>query len=138
MQQSSLRYDENYPIWIFCCTPDQRFEANHGTLLSLIEIRMIEVSESANGTLSLAVAKIYELTNFLARKDTNIEQKIYGIKSLAVLMEPFTPHLAQEIWVEIGEKGFIADASWPDVRETDAEEKEKINLELSFSGMVYC
>ena len=81
-----------------------------------------------------AVAKIYELTNFLARKDTNIEQKIYGIKSLAVLMEPFTPHLAQEIWVEIGEKGFIAEASWPDVHETDAEEKEKIVLPIQING----
>ena len=81
-----------------------------------------------------AIAKIYELTNFLARKDTNIEQKIYGIKSLAVLMEPFTPHLAQEIWVEIGEKGFIAEASWPDVHETDAEEKETIILPIQING----
>ena len=38
-----------------------------------------------------AIAKIYELTNFLAKKDTSIEQRIYGIKSLALLMEPFTP-----------------------------------------------
>ena len=57
-----------------------------------------------------AIAKIYELTNFLARKDARIEQRIYGIKALAILMEPFTPHLAQEIWVTIGEKGLIAEA----------------------------
>ena len=81
-----------------------------------------------------AVAKIYELTNFLARKDTNIEQKMYGIKSLAVLMEPFTPHLAQEIWVEIGEKGFIAEACWPNVHETDTGEKEKIVLPIQING----
>ena len=32
-------------------------------------------------------------------------------------MEPFTPHLAQEIWSEIGQKGLIAGASWPDIKE---------------------
>ena len=81
-----------------------------------------------------AVAKIYELTNFLARKDTNIEQKIYGIKSLALLMEPFTPHLAQEIWVKIGEKGFIAEASWPDTSKLDTEKKEAITLPIQING----
>ena len=65
------------------------------------------------------------MTNFLARKDTRIEQKIYGIKSLAILMEPFTPHLAQEIWVTIGQKGLIAEAEWPDIKEWVKREEEK-------------
>ena len=81
-----------------------------------------------------AIAKIYELTNFLAKKDTSIEQRIYGIKSLALLMEPFTPHLAQEIWVTIGEKGLIAEAKWPDVKEWKISEEEKIILPIQVNG----
>ena len=81
-----------------------------------------------------AIAKIYELTNFLARNDTSIEQKIYGIKSLAVLMEPFTPHLAQEIWSTIGEKGLIADAKWPDIKELTNKEEENITLPIQING----
>ena len=81
-----------------------------------------------------AIAKIYELTNFLAKKDISIEQKIYGIRFLALLMEPFTPHLAQEIWVTIGENGFIAEAEWPEINELDSEKKETIILPIQING----
>ena len=81
-----------------------------------------------------AIAKIYELTNFLAKKDTSIDQKIYGIRSLAILMEPFTPHLAQEIWVTIGEKGLIAEAKWPDVKEWERKKEENIILPIQING----
>ena len=40
-----------------------------------------------------AIAKIYELTNFLARKDTRIEQRIYGIKALAITNGTIYPSL---------------------------------------------
>ena len=81
-----------------------------------------------------AIAKIYELTNFLAGKCTSIEQKAYGIKSLAILMEPFTPHLAQEIWNTLGEKGFIAEANWPEIKEFDSDKKEFIVLPIQING----
>ncbi len=81
-----------------------------------------------------AIAKIYELTNFLAKKGTSIEQRIYGIKSLALLMEPFTPHLSQEIWVTIGQKGLIAKAKWPDVKEWDSNKQENIILPIQING----
>ena len=81
-----------------------------------------------------AIAKIYELTNFLAKKDISVEQKIYGIRFLALLMEPFTPHLAQEIWVTIGENGFIAEAEWPEINELDSEKKETIVLPVQING----
>jgi len=81
-----------------------------------------------------AIAKIYELTNFLAKKDTSIEQRMYGIRSLALLMEPFTPHLSQEIWVTIGEKGLIAEAKWPDIKEWEVSKKEKIILPIQVNG----
>ena len=81
-----------------------------------------------------AIAKIYELTNFLAKKDISIERKIYGIRFLALLMEPFTPHLAQEIWVTIGENGFVAEAEWPEVNEQDSEKNETIILPIQING----
>ena len=81
-----------------------------------------------------AIAKIYELTNFLAGKDASTEQKIYGIKSLAMLMEPFTPHLAQEMWSTIGEKGLIAKANWPDIKERTTKGKETIILPIQING----
>ena len=87
-----------------------------------------------NFSFNKAIAKIYELTNFLAKKDVSVEQKIYGIRFLALLMEPFTPHLSQEIWLTIGEKGFIAEANWPEISELDSEEKETIILPIQING----
>ena len=81
-----------------------------------------------------AIAKIYELTNFLAGQDASIEQKIYGIKALAILMEPFTPHLAQEIWCEIGQEGLIAGASWPDIKKRMTREEDQIILPIQING----
>ena len=81
-----------------------------------------------------AIAKIYELTNFLAGQDASIEQKIYGIKALAILMEPFTPHLAQEIWSEIGQEGLIAEASWPDIKKRMTRDEDQIILPIQING----
>jgi leucyl-tRNA synthetase len=81
-----------------------------------------------------AIAKIYELTNFLAGKDASTEQKIYGIKSLAMLMEPFTPHLAQEMWSTIREKDLIAKANWPEIKERTNKENETITLPIQING----
>ena len=81
-----------------------------------------------------AIAKIYELTNFLGKKDTSLKQKIYGVRLLALLMEPFTPHLAQEMWVTMGEKGFIAEATWPEMNGVDSQEEETIILPIQING----
>ena len=39
------------------------------------------------------------------------------------MMEPFTPHLAQEIWAKLGEKGFIAEVDWPKTNQDLIQEK---------------
>ena len=49
-------------------------------------------------------------------------------------MEPFTPHLAQEIWTTIGEKGLIAEANWPDINELGIENKKTIILPIQVNG----
>ncbi|NCN95345.1 MAG: leucine--tRNA ligase, partial [Bdellovibrionales bacterium] len=36
-----------------------------------------------------------------------------GIKSLAQLLSPFAPHLCEEIWELLGEKGLVTLAPWP-------------------------
>jgi len=81
-----------------------------------------------------AIAKIYELTNFLSGPDASTEQKIYGIKALAILMEPFTPHLAQEIWHEIGQEGLIAEASWPNIKKRMTSDEDQIILPIQING----
>ena len=76
-----------------------------------------------NFSFNKAIAKLYELTNFLTRAKGSQKQKREGLKALAIMMEPFTPHLAQEIWETLGEKGFIAEVDWPKTNQDLIQEK---------------
>jgi leucyl-tRNA synthetase len=35
------------------------------------------------------------------------------LKPLAQLLQPFAPHLAEEIWHKLGGEGFVVHAAWP-------------------------
>ncbi|KQS57295.1 leucine--tRNA ligase [Brevundimonas sp. Leaf363] len=37
-----------------------------------------------------------------------------ALSALARLVAPFTPHLAEECWTRLGEKGMVLDAPWPE------------------------
>ena len=60
-----------------------------------------------------AVAKIYELTNAV-EKAAPSASRAAAIRTLALLVAPMTPHLAEEAWAELGETGLIAAAPWPE------------------------
>ena len=61
-----------------------------------------------------AVAKIYELANAIEKAPPSTS-RAGAIRTLALLVAPMTPHLAEEAWAEMGGEGLIADALWPSV-----------------------
>jgi leucyl-tRNA synthetase len=61
-----------------------------------------------------AVAKIYELANAIEKADPSAS-KAEAIRTMALLVAPMTPHLAEEAWAEMEGQGLIADALWPSV-----------------------
>ena len=61
-----------------------------------------------------AVARIYELTNAIEKAPQSSSRNV-AIRTLARLIAPMTPHLAEEAWSLLECHGLIADASWPDV-----------------------
>jgi leucyl-tRNA synthetase len=60
-----------------------------------------------------AIAKLYAFTNTLAKSKASHVARRQAILTLAQLMSPMTPHLAEEIWERQGAQGLIADAPWP-------------------------
>jgi leucyl-tRNA synthetase len=54
-----------------------------------------------------------------------------SIKNLALLLSPFTPHLCEEIWSNLGEKGFISLAKWPAFDESKIDEKAEAGEEMA-------
>ena len=55
------------------------------------------------------------------------------LKPLAILLAPFAPHIAEELWETLGGEGSICDASWPQYDEQMLVENE-MQLTISFNG----
>ncbi|MCE8553255.1 leucine--tRNA ligase [Ruegeria pomeroyi] len=60
-----------------------------------------------------SIAKLYAFTNTLAKSKAGAAAQKQAIMTLAQLMSPMTPHLAEDIWAHQGGKGLIAAAPWP-------------------------
>ncbi|MEL6960557.1 MAG: leucine--tRNA ligase, partial [Pseudomonadota bacterium] len=60
-----------------------------------------------------AIAKLYGFTSTLAKSKAGTEAKRTAMMTLAQLMSPMTPHLAEDIWALMGGDGLISEAAWP-------------------------
>ena len=64
-----------------------------------------------------AVAKVFELVNLIEKSQPSADRTT-AIRSLARIVAPMVPHIAEEAWALFGEEGLIADAPWPEVDES--------------------
>ncbi|MHA6345040.1 leucine--tRNA ligase [Roseivivax sp. CAU 1761] len=60
-----------------------------------------------------AIARLYAFTNALSKAQAGGAAKRQAARSLAILMAPMTPHLAEEMWAMLGGEGLVAEAAWP-------------------------
>ncbi len=86
-----------------------------------------------------AIAAMMELMNEVSAfhpsgSDENTALK-FSVKTLTILLSPFAPHVAEEIWREIGQKDSIFNMQWPDWDESAAKDDE-IELVVQINGKV--
>jgi leucyl-tRNA synthetase len=60
-----------------------------------------------------AIARLYAFTNTLAKSQAGKGAKTTAARTLAQLMSPMTPHLAEDIWAMLGGEGLVTTAPWP-------------------------
>ncbi|MGI3211326.1 leucine--tRNA ligase [Roseovarius tibetensis] len=60
-----------------------------------------------------AIARLYAFTATLAKSQAGQGAKAEAARTLAQLMSPMTPHLAEDIWARLGGQGLVATAGWP-------------------------
>lgn len=63
-----------------------------------------------------AVARMYEYANAIGAKlegDGAAEAMREALETMIVLISPMMPHLAEEMWAELGHKTLVSDAAWP-------------------------
>ncbi len=55
------------------------------------------------------------------------------LRTLVILIAPFAPHVAEELWYALGEEGSVCDAEWPEWEEEYLAE-ESVRMGVSFNG----
>jgi leucyl-tRNA synthetase len=61
-----------------------------------------------------AIARLYAFTNVLQKTQAGRGARREAMQTLAQLMAPMVPHLAEEIWAMLGGKGLVTEAEWPE------------------------
>lgn len=88
-----------------------------------------------------AVAALMELLNDLAKYVQNAKPEgksavfSEAIEMLLTLLSPMAPHMADELWNQLGHEGFILNLPWPDY-DPEAAKAEEITIVVQINGKV--
>ena len=85
-------------------------------------------------SLNTVISAFMENTNKLveiSRKEGGVDKETLDV--LAVLLAPFAPHMAEEIWEELGGKGTVFNAGWPKY-DLEAMKDDEIEIPVQING----
>ena len=81
---------------------------------------------SYNTSVSAFMICVNELTSSKCRS-------INILQSLVILLAPFAPHIAEELWHKMGNETSVCDAQWPEFNE-DYLKEDSVTYAVSFNG----
>ncbi len=85
-----------------------------------------------------AISMIMEMVNEMYRyKEGDVNEGLYGtaVKNLVIMMAPFTPHVAEEMWEHLGFEGSVHDQKWPEYDE-EALVKDTVEIVVQLNGKI--
>ena len=108
--------------------------AHDDALLKAMHRTIAEVTAGIEGfAFNKAVAKLYEFTNTFSKSDASAAAKRTAMLTLAQLMSPMVPHLAEDIWAMLDGEGLVAQAPWPKADPAMLVEDE-VTLPIQING----
>ena len=122
-------------LWKFMTNEDGTINATDGTptkdelkaLHTLIKKETTDIEAfSYNTTIAAFMVCLNELTR---QKSTSREVK----EALTILLAPFCPHLAEELWQLLGHATTVCDAPWPAFNE-DYLKEDSVKMMVAFNG----
>jgi leucyl-tRNA synthetase len=104
------------------------------TLTRAMHRAIHEVTAGIEGfAFNKSIAKLFEYTNTLSRADASTPVMKEAIRTLAKLMSPMTPHIAESIWSYQGGAGLCATAPWP-VADPELLVDDTVTLPIQING----
>ena len=85
-------------------------------------------------SLNTVISGFMEYNNKLidiAKKEGGIDKET--LSTFAVLLAPFAPHMAEELWQQLGHEGTVFNAGWPTYDE-DAMKDDEIEVAVQING----
>ena len=83
-----------------------------------------------------SVANIYEFVNVLSNATSkNLLNKVdfqWSLKRLAMILQPFVPHISEEIWSNLGDSSLCINQEWP--VENTTVESTVMNIAIQING----
>ena len=95
-----------------------------------------EVSENIeNFQFNKSVAKIYEFVNILNSsvlgEELSENNFKWSLEKLSVILQPFVPHISEEIWSGLGNKTLCINEAWPI---EEVKKKNTTNIAIQING----
>jgi leucyl-tRNA synthetase len=105
----------------------------------MINVTIKKVSEDAGGRFNFntAIASIMELVNEMYKYKQSAEMNLplfnKAIETLLVVLNPFTPHITEEMWNQLGHEDRLYNHAWPACDES-ALVKDEIEIIVQVNG----
>ncbi|MFP4117024.1 MAG: leucine--tRNA ligase [Candidatus Aenigmatarchaeota archaeon] len=71
-------------------------------------------------------------SKYLKEGNGKAKKQVLGeyIEKLVRMFAPFTPHLSEELWEEMGREGFVSTADWPEAEKDKIDKEAEAAMEL--------
>ena len=109
---------------------------DNSEIIDGLKIIINEVSENIESfQFNKSVAKIYEFVNIINNSllKNNISQENFkwALEKLSIILQPFAPHISEEIWRSLGNKSLCINETW---RVESVHKKEKLKIAIQING----
>ncbi len=93
----------------------------------------IEKDYHFNTAIAALMEMVNEISGFLPRDDADRNALSAAIRTVVLLVSPFAPHVAEDLWESTGERGSVFEQPWPEWDAVLAKDAE-IELVVQVNG----
>lgn len=121
---------------------DKFDEQSYNRLLKKLHQTIKKVTEDIEVRfhLNTAISALMELVNTIKKEKDVLRQSQKGrellrqtLENLVLLLSPFAPHVAEELWERTGHKTLVAESAWPEY-EPELAREELITIVVQVNG----